>query len=293
MGMDHSTMRRKMQALEASLGTTLFSRRDGHFCLNPGNDALLEAAHQMEAASTLFAHQSEAIGRGGLIRISTLDIFASLLAPDFVTFSQRNPDVVLHVTTEPHFVDLERESVDIAVRLARPIKGLNGLKKLSSLRFGVFCSPTYIDQFGTFASDRQRLLTICAHFNHADHDFELADQQWNLRKDQFGKVVGSADTYSTLLRLCEEGLGLAILPCFMTIASHLVPFGPPDESMEVDIWIVIRKDIAQSPKIRLVVEFLTETFHRYRALLEQTSSLQKSSVGHPMRSVKLDASKSR
>ena len=264
MGLDHSTMRRKIQALELMLGSTLFVRRDGRFYLRDGNEVLLEAALKMEASSTLFAHYSEAAGRGGLIRISTLDIFANLLAPDLVAFSLRHPDLCLHVTTEPHFVDLEREAVDIAIRLARPTKGSHGLKRLCSLRFCAFHAPSYRAERGA----SHKLLTICAHFNHSDHDFELADQQWSQKTDQIGDVVGSADTYSVLLRLCEEGLGLAMLPRFLTAGTNLLPLDGMDEGMEVDVWIVIRKDVAHSAKIRLVLDFLTQAFQRHRPRLE-------------------------
>ena len=268
LGVDHSTLRRKIQSLEASLGATLFTRRDNQFVLSVGHETLLEAALQMEAASTLFFQESKAVGRGGVVRISTLDIFANLLAPDLAKFRQDNPGLVLHVTTEPHLVDLDREAVDIAIRLARPTKGSNCLKKLSALRFGVFGSPEYLAYAAKQPEPAHRLVTFCAHFIHADHDLELVDSRWN-EKNELGEVVASADAYSTLLRLCEEGMGLAMLPDFLTIgSSRLVRVAYSEDEMLLGIWMVIRKDIAQSPKIRQVVLFLTNAFDRYRHILK-------------------------
>lgn len=284
MGLDHSTMRRKIQSLERTLGSTFFVRRDGRFQLRDGHEMLLEAALRMEASSTLFAHHSEAVGRGSLIRISTLDIFAHLLAPDLADFSLCNPDLCLHVTTEPHFVDLEREAVDIAIRLARPTKGSHGLKRLCSLRFGAFHARSY--RVTPDTCDRHKLLTICAHFDHSGHDFELADHQWSRKTDQIGDAVGSADTYSILLRLCEEGLGIAMLPHFLTVGTDLVPLDGLDDGMDVDVWIVIRKDIAHSAKMRLVLDFLAQAFQRYRPLLDGKGDAGRAGHKGAMRDVK-------
>lgn len=272
VGLDHSTMRRKIQALEVMFGATIFVRCDGKLQIKRGNEKLLERALEMEAASMLFSEYSESATRNGVVRISTIDIFANLLAPDFARFKMNNPNICLHITTEPHLVDLERDAVDIAIRLARPTKGQHGIKRLCSLHFGVFKSrgTSKSEEANLIAS--QRLLSICTYYNLADHDFELADHKLSHLIKQAGNDVGGADTYSVLLRLCEEGLGLAMLPLFITSDADVVSVDCLEREITVDAWVAIRRDVLQSAKIRLVIDFLTETFHKYRPLLEGKKS---------------------
>jgi DNA-binding transcriptional LysR family regulator len=68
--------------------------------------------------------------------------------------------------------------------------------------------------------------------------------------------------------LCEQGAGLAMLPCFLAEQSdRLVRFEPARVDLAVDLWIVIRKDMSGSPKVRLLVDFLTGELRKLRHVL--------------------------
>jgi DNA-binding transcriptional LysR family regulator len=266
---DHSTIRRKIQTLEQDVGATLFVRRDGALVLAPQQEPILHAALQMEAAFGYFMQHTEMAKQAGTIRISTLDIFASLLAPELRRFQTLNPGIQLAITTEPHFVDLERDMVDIAIRLARPLTGQDGLKKLGTLRFHVYGSHEYLARA---AGEPHELLSLYAHYMRTDHEFSLADEKWHEQDSIAGTVVARSDSYPTLLRLCEEGLGLAMLPSFLGGASpRLDRFG--DAAMDVDIWAIIRKDVAALPRMRLMVNFLAVAFRMMRPALAEEATL--------------------
>jgi DNA-binding transcriptional LysR family regulator len=260
---DHSTIRRKIQSLEQDVGATLFVRRDGTLVLAPGQETTLHAALQMEAAFGFFQQHTEMSRQAGTIRISTLDILASLLAPEFRRFQAANPGIQLAITTEAHFVDLERDMVDIAIRLARPLKGQDGLKKLGTLGFRVYGSAEYLARAGRGPHD---LLSLYAHFMRNDHEFSLAEEKWHEDDSFAGTVVARSDSYPTLLRLCEEGLGLAMLPCLLgRTSTPLRQFG--SMGTEVDIYAIIRKDVASLPRMRLMVNFLAVAFRSLGGVL--------------------------
>ncbi len=219
---------------------------------------LLDLALQMEAAHDQFMLRASASGLDGSIRITTLDIFADLLAPDFVEFQKLHPRIQVELTTEPHFVNLERERIDLAIRLARPIRGTNGLKRLGNVHFGFYAAkgPTG----GVSADVGRELLALYAHHPRVDHDFLLADERWQA-DFRDGTIVARADGYPTLLRLCEEGMGVAMLPCMLGNASRRLQRLPSSgRTVEVGVWAVIRRDVRNLPKVRTMLAFLTKRF---------------------------------
>ena len=260
---DHSTIRRKIQVLEQEVGATLFVRRDSRVVLAPDQEMTLHAALQMETAFGFFIQHSEMSKQAGNIRISTIDIFAALLAPQFRRFQALNPMIQLAITTEPHFVHLERDMVDIAIRLARPLKGPDGLKKLGTVGFRVYASREYLDRWN---GDTHDLLSLYAHFFRNDHDFALADEKWHEHENLMGKVVARADSYHTLVGLCEEGLGIAMLPCFIANPRPKL-VAVSEVRMDIDVFAIIRHDVAQLPRMRLMMNFLETAFRSIRSEL--------------------------
>jgi len=264
---DQTTARRKLQQLEEQIGATLFARENGRMMILPEFEPLVRAALEMEVSFNSLVQQAHTSQHTGVIRLTTLDIFAAFLAPQIAAYRQQNPDVTIEITTEPHFVDLERDRVDIAVRLARPLTGGSGLKRLGGLAFGLYASKSYLaERRGTDAP--HRLLSLYAHMGLLQHDFSLADEQWHERDDLKGHVVARADSYPALLRLCEEGMGLAMLPCLMAKDSaKLVSIDAHEARTEIDIWAVIRRDTGAYPKVRSLLALLTQTFAQSRSWL--------------------------
>jgi DNA-binding transcriptional LysR family regulator len=273
LGIDQTTMRRRIQQLEQEMGMTLFVRSGNVLQANPASTFILDAALDMERAAIRFHHMAKSATSRGNVRITTLESLADVLAPAFVRFQHANPQIVVNVTTEPHFVDLDRDMADLALRLARPRTGENGLRKVGAVGFGVYASPDYLKRWTAKTGGALHdLIALCTFYAHTDHDFELADEQWRHHQEALGDVMIRADTYSGMLRLCEEGAGLAMLPRFRGDKSdRLVRFGDARIDLAVDLWVVIRKDMSASPKVRLLVDFITDELRRLRPLLNPVS----------------------
>ena len=142
---DVSTLRRKLRALETQVGVPLLRRADGRVLVTPELQGFLDSADRMDLAFQDFLQGCTSSGRGGTLRISTLDILADVLVDGLPAFRASHPDIQIALTTEPHFVDLERDGIDVAIRLARPLRGREGLKRLTTLRFAVYAAAEYVD----------------------------------------------------------------------------------------------------------------------------------------------------
>lgn len=254
---DDSTLRRRIQSLEAEIGVALFLRSNGRWALAPGQTRMLEAAMRMEEAARQFAPVSGAYA--GLIRISMLDVIADWLVPAFREFESRFPEVVLNITTETQFVDLEREGVDMAVRLARPQHGMGNLRirKFGQLDFAPYAHPDYLawhaHESGRDAgSARHRIIGNSIQFAHYDHSFALGNVNWlNLGID--GQVTIWSDSLSLMLRLCENAAGVALLPVPLA-RNHpqLVQVSSEAGIVPAEAWLVSRLDLRSDWQRELV-----------------------------------------
>jgi DNA-binding transcriptional LysR family regulator len=261
LNVDHSTLRRRIQSLEQQFGRSLFTRCNGSYVLLPDNAALLEAATAMEALSRRFAEADLHEAPAGKLRVTTIDVFAELLAPAYAEFLSQHPGITLDVTTEDRFVDLEREQVDIAIRLARPVRGKGRLRKLADVRFSVFATPAYLERRAAAANPAgDDLLVLGVHFLHRDHDCLAADTDWMLQHLPGGRVVCTTDSYLALRRFCEAGIGLALLPDILgeksasLVRLHAVP------AATCDLWLVVHAESGATRRATLFIDFLVRTF---------------------------------
>ena len=107
-GIDDSTLRRRIRTLEQHMGRTLFVRGVRGWCAASDQHELVQAALKMEEASHAFSRIRQQ--GAGVIRISVLDAFAQRFSQVFGLFREKYPCLVLNITTETHFVDLEKYS---------------------------------------------------------------------------------------------------------------------------------------------------------------------------------------
>ena len=257
---DGSTLRRKLHLLESQLGMSLLARSEGRIVIAPEHEDLLRNAVAMEHAFEGLLQGCASAGRGGTLRVSTLDILADIMVAGLGSFRRDHPDIRIELTTEPHFVDLERDRIDVAIRLARPLRGSEGLRRIATLPFAVYASAEYLAGHSRGPHD---LLSLYTHYNRVDHDFELADEQWNLDPSLAGSVVARADNYPTLLRMCEGGLGLAMLPAALAERRPGLRRVPSaDRVTEIGVWALIRRDASKLPKTQAFLSFVTSAFAR-------------------------------
>ena len=239
-------MRRRIRTLEQRFGRRLFVRNEGSWKVAPDLRTLLDAAQRMEDAARNFSQYPN--DSGGMIRISVLDAFAQRLCPVFARLREKHPRIQLSITTEGYFVDLEQEQVDIAIRLARPVRngGALRIRKIGDIPVKAYASSEYLDRHDGAARDRRftdhKLLAINTHFSHLNHEFPyalLSSEMLGIR----GQILMSSDSFSVLARLCELGFGVAILPiCYAKErpALEVIQDGGPTTTTE--LWMVSRFD---------------------------------------------------
>lgn len=260
LGLDHTTIARRITALERAVGTQLIDRSPRGTSLTSAGLALIGHAERMEAE---LHHAAVALGGGdssvsGVVRIATPEAFGTfLIARNVAKLHARHPDIRLELMPESQRVQLANRDVDLAVMLERPVRGPVIARRLTDFSLGLFASRDYLA--------RCEPITELAHL--PAHPFawyieELIDMP-ELRVLQ--EVLEDARTVfrSTSIAAQQQavlgGLGLGMLHAFAAREDpDLVRLLPDRVEARRSYWLAMHKDQQRLPRIRAVIEFLDE-----------------------------------
>ncbi|MGC4087650.1 MAG: LysR family transcriptional regulator [Polyangiaceae bacterium] len=154
LGVPRSSVSRAVSALEESLGTVLFHRTTRRVTTTDEGRALFERSapslKELETALAELPDQREA--PSGTLRLtSTVDLGSAVLAEVVARFSARYPQARVELQLTSRVVDLVRDGLDAAVRIASgKLRGGSLVaRKLGTIRIGLYASPSYLARRGT------------------------------------------------------------------------------------------------------------------------------------------------
>jgi len=149
LGVDHTTVARRIQALEKQVGAALFAREAGGHRLSEAGRQLLPQVEAMEAAFLAVENATPGVRQGlqGLVRIGCTEGFGNLvLAPQLAHFAQAHPGLVVDLLSLPRLVHLSRREADIVISLERPSRGAVLVVKLTDYRLQLYGARSYLAQ---------------------------------------------------------------------------------------------------------------------------------------------------
>src|SRR5215470_6999655 len=149
LGLDVSTVSRRLDRLEAELGVHLFDRTREGTVATAAAEAMLPAAEDMERGLALFAAAVDAIESTaeGVVRLTVPPGLAdAFVAPMLARFRERFPRVAIELDASVGYADLTRREADLAVRATRPRSGDLIAVKLVSTRSIPMTSPAYAEE---------------------------------------------------------------------------------------------------------------------------------------------------
>ena len=162
LGVNHSTVLRRIAQLEERLGAHMFEKLPSGYRLTDAGEEILEFADQMEASSNRL--ETRVFGRDqsvrGLLRVTLAPTLAThLLMPDFADFARLHPEVEMEILSIEEPVNLTNREADVAIRVvyernALPLN-LHGLKG-PELFGAVYMSRDLLAAWRAGAPDRIR-----------------------------------------------------------------------------------------------------------------------------------------
>ncbi len=267
LGVDHSTLSRRLAVLEEALGANLFNRALSGYSLTPQGEDLLARAEAME--STALAIQSD-VGQGrsqvsGTVRIGTPDGFGTaFLAPVIHELTAVQPALHIDLVATPFGFSLSKREADIAVSLARPAEGRVHVRKLTDYRLGLYVAVAAPAAWrGVARLEDAAGLPFISYIDDLLYTPELDYAPPALR------TVEPRLRSSTLLvqhQACAAGAGLCILPCFLADPdARLVRVLPGLVNLTRSFWMIVHSDMRDLARIRVTGDFIADAAHKAAA----------------------------
>ncbi|PJG49199.1 LysR family transcriptional regulator [Sphingobium sp. LB126] len=260
LGIDATTIARRLARLEKALGPELFEVGAGERTLTAHGQALLSHAENIESAA--LAAMEEATGRerhlSGQVRLSVAEGFGTwVLAPGLADFSRRHPGIRLDLITASGFLNPSKREADMAVMLARPQRGRLSVRRMGDYRLHLYASPAYLAQAGTprNASDlRDHVLVGYV------PEFIFSPELDYLDEVEAGLEASlRATSINMQHRMIAEGAGIGVLPDFIAGRdARLVPVMADRVEIMRSFWLVTHGDLKKLPRIAAVALWLQE-----------------------------------
>lgn len=266
LGVSHSTVARRVDALEERLGTRLFDRhRDGFALTEAGRRMLPAAARVEDEVATLsreLAGQDTRVA--GPVRVTCGDEYmAALLLDDLAPWCAANPGVDLAIATDGRPFNLARGEADLAVRVLGP--GVSPPDYLVGQRVAPLVLCNYVARAHAARLDPMGPEARWLGFSDSRPIFELA------RAGSYPHLPhwGAFSTLSLAVRAATHGLGLVMLPTYVGDPEPaLMRLPQPDLRHVAEVWLLYHPDLKANARIQGARAVLRAGFARRQALLE-------------------------
>jgi DNA-binding transcriptional LysR family regulator len=270
LGVDHSTLSRRIAALEHSLKARLFDRSPSGYTLTEEGRRLLPIGEEMER---LAIGAGEAVGGtstsvAGTVRIGSPEGFGSyFLAPRIARLKALHPRLTVQLVAAPAVFSLARRDADIVVSVSRPPAGRLNVARLIDYDLGLYAAPAYLSEAPDIASaedlSRHRFVSYIGellHFPELDFLQHVAPG---------GTTSVESSNLVAQLRATLAGAGLCVLPAFLAAAEEgLVRVLPEEVSLTRSLWLTVHQDLAELARVRAAVRFIRDEVESARDLFK-------------------------
>jgi DNA-binding transcriptional LysR family regulator len=254
LGVNHTTVGRRLQALEGRLGARLFDRFEGRMVPTPEGWHAVAEAQRMEEAASAFVRRLRGSNQqlSGEIRLSTTEGLARRwLLPRMTQFQAAHPALKISwLTTNSKFHDLGREA-DIGVWWWRPTEPQLVARKLGDVACSLYTVARYVERFGmpeTFADLDQH-----AYLHHTIYDHVPGFDAWRglmLRRPPAMTLEYASATQMAM----ASGSYITLLPDFSAIALPELIRVPVEFSVRLEAWLVYHEERRSIRRVRAVAD---------------------------------------
>jgi len=275
LGLNHTTISRRITALEKVLNGRLLSKTVGGWELTDLGIRAVEAAENVESAVALLATPLGAAPQlSGVVRISATDGFSAYIAaPAVANLQRRNPKLRVEIVTVTRRALQHRSGLDIEVVVGEPQVHRAEAFRLGDYMLGMYASRNYLAENGI----PQSIAELCTHplVYFVDSMLQVDDLDAPRRiVPEMRDSISSTNVF-VHVEATRAGAGIGFLPCFMADQhSDLVRLLPDDFKEQLPYWMVLRPDSLRQPAVAAVVNALRSQTAAYAHVLMGRSVAQ-------------------
>jgi DNA-binding transcriptional LysR family regulator len=249
LGVNQTTVARRLAGAEKSLGARLFDRIDGAFRPTAaGETAIARAAQIEERVRALEAGIESNDDAAGRVRVTAVPILINrLIAPNLPGFCAAYPRIELELIAEPRNVSLSRREADIALRLSRPEQGAATLtRRIGKLDYAAYGPRDAEGELPWVGYDESQ--------RHLPQARRMATgAEGALAAISFNDAEG-------IVHALYAGLGKSLLPCMIADSDPRMRRLDTEVSLSREVWLLTHRDLRRQPRIDVVIRWLQDLF---------------------------------
>jgi DNA-binding transcriptional LysR family regulator len=268
LGLNHTTVSRRIAALEKSLGGRVLARAASGWELTDLGTRAVRVAEQVEAAvGTLGPAGKEPDPITGVVRMTATDGFSAYIAAPAVARLRRDhPGLSVEVVTMTRRALQQRSGLDIEVVVGEPQVHRAEAVRLGEYMLGMYASRAYLAEQGTPSTvaelDEHPLVYFVDSMLQVD-DLDAPRRLVPAMRDGLTSTNVFVHVEAT-----RAGAGIGFLPCFMAdLHEDLVRLLPSEIAELLPYWMVLRPDSLRRPAVAAVVQALREQMAAHREKL--------------------------
>jgi DNA-binding transcriptional LysR family regulator len=257
LAVEHTTVSRRLTALEVELGVPLFYRTTTGYLLTPhGQNALAQAEAMESAALALAARAREGSGViAGRVRLAMAPEFAShWVAPKLASFRKKYPRLEPQILVGTRQRDLSRGEAELAIQAPGARQRALVAVRIARVSLGLYASKALARDARWRVTSRETLgdvplLTYTSAFEM------LQEAKWFQSIRASSDVALETNSTHTLLAAALAGAGVAVLPRFVA-RQHDDLVAVSEDVANHDVWLITHPEFRRDPKVRATADFL-------------------------------------
>jgi DNA-binding transcriptional LysR family regulator len=268
LGVNHSTVFRRLGQIESQLGSRLFERSRAGYALTPCGEAMVRLAERMEEDILAFERQvtGHDLRPSGDLRLTTNDTLLVHLLPDMLAaFRRAYPEITVDVVISNQSLNLSKRDANVALRATdRPVETLVG-RRVAGIGWALH-GPASLAQKSV---DVARATRTQDWVGFSDNLASIKPAKWLKQHVDPERIVYRINTVLGLAEAVSAGIGIALLPCFIAaVPPGLVRLAPPILELEAGLWLLTHPDLRHTARVRAFMDFAAQEIAKQRKLIE-------------------------
>lgn len=255
LGIAQATARRRIEALEQSVGVSLFIRSPQGLLPTDMARELIGHVEAMAVAANAFnrAASADSAVAAGTVRLTCGQLLGvEVLPPLLRTLRRSHPQLAMELSVSNRLQALALQEADVAVRIRRPNESSVVTRKVGDLHVGLYATPELLAEQGVPDS--------IVHLK----DFPLIGPDRNLAEIELLQQQGfdcasertliRTDDHLAQLAALRAGLGIGVCSSQLAQRYGLVRVLPQQVGFDVDVWVAMHQDMRRVPRVAVVFE---------------------------------------
>ncbi|WP_343232652.1 LysR family transcriptional regulator [Microvirga antarctica] len=264
---DHTTVSRRLTALEHALKTKLYERRPQGYALTEAGERLLVRAETIESQALAVASEigGSDLALSGTVRVGAPDGFGTyFLAPELGALAERHPGLTLQLVALPQTFSLTKREADIAITLEQPTEGRLVSRKLTDYRLRLYASQDYLDRHGPIDHPTDLAgLTLVTYVQDLLYspvlDYFSSLEKYTARRYECASVVAQVEAV-------RAGAGVGVLHDYALRSFPELRVVLPDLSFLRTYWLVTHSETRNLRRVEEVHAFILGRVKAHRGL---------------------------